>query len=156
MQINKCRWFVVHYASLTCNSMQQLILIIGLKSLLWLPGVRGFIAAYIGCNPSSSNSHPHRVCSFRTLSTELDSNADDQYSLLKRIRDLTNWANENHVLNFIPLQEVIWHRIVSLQTHHHFGDIISFSCLFSANWNMCVSNPPKWICSEPASILKVG
>ena len=69
--------------SLTCNSTRpqhtyvQLVLIIGFKSLPELPGVQGFIVA-----SSSSNSHPNSVCNFRTLSTELDSNADDQYSLL--------------------------------------------------------------------------
>ena len=61
-------------------------------------GVKKLIAAYIWRNPNSSNSHPHRICNFRTLSSGSDSNADDQYSHLKRfiVRDLTDWANENH------------------------------------------------------------
>ena len=96
----------MHYASLTCNSHAasahftehvQAVLITGFKSLPGLPGVKGLIAAYIWCNPSSSYSHSHRICNFCTLSSGSDSNADDQYSQLKRfiVRDLTNGANEN-------------------------------------------------------------
>ena len=84
---------IFHAASVHFTEHNQLVLFIGFKSLPdGLPGVKGFIAAHIGRNPSSSNSHPHRICNFRTLSTELDSNADDQYSQLKRftVRDLTN------------------------------------------------------------------
>ena len=104
MTYHKCRRFIVHYASLTCNSTRpqhtlqiiQSVLITGFQSLPGLPGVKGLIAACIWRNPSSSNSHPHRICKFRTLSPGLDSNADDQYSQLKRfiVRDLTDSANE--------------------------------------------------------------
>ena len=74
--------------------------ITGFKSLPGLPGVKGLIAAYIWRNPNSSNSHPHRICNFRTLISGSDSNGNDQYGQLKRfiVRDLTNWANENHKL----------------------------------------------------------
>ena len=80
----KCRRFIVHYASLTCNSTR----------------LQHITAAYIWHNYNSlSNSHPHRICNFRTLSSGSDSNADNQYSQLKRfiVRDLTDWANENHL-----------------------------------------------------------
>ena len=91
--INKCRWFIVHYTP-------RLVIPRGLSALYrahtvssnhWvqslpgLPGVKGFIAAHFGRNPSSSNSHPRRACNFRTLSTELDSSVDDQYSLIEMI-----------------------------------------------------------------------
>ena len=113
----------MHYASLTCNSTRpqhtftehiQSVLITGFKSLPGLPGVKGLIAAYIWRNPNSSNSHPHRVCNFRTLSSGSDSNADDQYSHLKRfiVRDLTDWANENyniqqHIHNIVTITRAI-------------------------------------------------
>ena len=104
----------MHYASLTCNSTRpqhihvQSVLITGFKSLPGLPGVKGLIAAYIWRNPSSSNSHPHRICNFRTLSSGSDSNADNQYSQYTAkwrfiVRDLTDWANENHTLGWIRL-----------------------------------------------------
>ena len=62
----------------TCSNMQVLTKIkqshYSSKSLSGLPGVEGIIAAYIWRNPSLSNSHPHRTCNFRTLSSSLDSN----------------------------------------------------------------------------------
>ena len=75
---------IAHHASLTCNytrpqhTLQSTNnqLITGLKLQPGLPRVKGFIAAYIGHNPSlSSNSHPYdRTCrNFRTLSYGLDS-----------------------------------------------------------------------------------
>ena len=100
---NKCRRFIVHYASLTCKFHAapahftehiQSVLITGFKSLPGLPRVKGLIAAYIWRNPNSSNAYPHRVCNFRTLSSGSDWNTDDQYSKLKRfiVLDLTDWA----------------------------------------------------------------
>ena len=74
-----------HAASAHFTEYIQLVLITGFKSLPGLPGVKGLIAACIWCNPSSNNSHPHRICKFRTLSSGSDSNADDQYSQLKKI-----------------------------------------------------------------------
>ena len=100
----------------------QLVLITGFKSLPGLPGVKGLIAACIRRNPSSSNSHPHRVCNFRTLSSGSDSNADAQYSQLKRfiVRDLTDWVNENHkkkqIVYFQPRHRVIPFWIVHTYT----------------------------------------
>ena len=53
-KINKCRWFIVHYATLTCNSMQpqhtlqSTFLITGIRSQPELSGVNRLIAAYIG------------------------------------------------------------------------------------------------------------
>ena len=95
-----------HAASAHFTEHIQSALITGFKSLPGLPGVKGLIAAYIWRNPNSSNSHPHRVCNFRTLSSGSGSNADDQYSQLKRfiVRDITDWANENHTISY----DIIW------------------------------------------------
>ena len=127
-----CRRFIVHYASLTCNSTQpqhtlqstyQSVLITGFKSLPGLPGVKGLIAAYIWCNPSSSNSHPDRICNFRILSFGSDSNADDRYRQLERfiVRDLTNWANENHIIHF----NISWHSKLVINA--------ALQCVYSGN-----------------------
>ena len=92
----------------------ETVLITGFKSL---PGLKGLIAAYIWHNPSSSNSHPHRICNFRTLSSGSDSNVDDQYSQLKRfiVRDLTDWANEN----WGPIQDYLLHIRTALFYYRH-------------------------------------
>ena len=93
-------WLVIPRGLSTLYRAYTISSITGFKPLLGLPGVKGLITAYIWRNPSSSNSHPHRICNFRTLSFGLDLNADDQYSQLKgfKVRDLTDWANENHTL----------------------------------------------------------
>ena len=100
-----CRRLIVHYhyASLICNSTRpqhtlqstySLFKSLGLNHYLDSLGSMGLLQPTLG-NPSLSNSHPHKVCNFPT--TQLDSNTDDQYSLLKwfKVWDLTNWANEN-------------------------------------------------------------
>ena len=61
----------------------QSVLFTGFKSLSGLPGVKGLIAAYIGHNRSFSNSHPQRICNFRTLTSGLDSNTQTQYKLIQ-------------------------------------------------------------------------
>ena len=53
-----------HSASAHFTEHIQSVLITGLKSLHGLPGVKGLIVAYIGHNPSLSNSHPHRNAIF--------------------------------------------------------------------------------------------
>ena len=82
-----------HAASAHFTEHIQSVLITGFKSLPGLPGVKGLIAAYIWRNPSSSNSHPHRVCNFRTRSSGSDSNADDQYNQLKDSKSETPRPN---------------------------------------------------------------
>ena len=66
-------------------------------------GLKGLLlkAAYIGRNPSLSNSHRTFICNFRTPSSGLDSNAGDR-TLTASWNDslsetLTDQANENHM-----------------------------------------------------------
>ena len=82
---SKCRWFIVHYAFPTWNSMwpqhtfqSTSVLTTEFESLPGLSGAKRLIAAYIWRNSSWSNSHPHRICNFYTLNSGLDLNMDDQ------------------------------------------------------------------------------
>ena len=88
----KCRWFIVHYPP---PSLPRLVIPHGLSTLYrahtigsnhwvwittWTPrGSKGLLQqTTFWRNPSLSNSHPHRICNYRTLSSRL--NVNDQYS----------------------------------------------------------------------------
>ena len=96
------------YASLTCNSTlpqhisqsaYKTVQITGFKSLPGLPGVKGFIVAYTGCNPSLGNSHTHKNMQYTILmigaSTLKVGLHSTQLSMFRAISNLTENKAQN-------------------------------------------------------------
>ena len=136
------------------------------KSLPGLPGVKGLTAAYIWRNPSLSNLHSHRKCDSRTFSSGLDTNADDQYSQLKRFYQL--WWIHYLILACSKVYKLLWNILPNLWLPIKLP--CTFIILFNPlavktqyyNWKARVSQiastTPIWIYStlRPTITIKIG
>ena len=127
-KINKCRRFIVHYASLTCNSMRpqhtlqshtiSLVLSLGLNHYLDSLGSKGLLQPTFGATLARAICTAIEYVIFRTLSSGFDSNTDDQYRKMKKfiVRNLTNWANENHKNNILHVLITNSHKLLAWRT----------------------------------------